>query len=182
MIIRILHWSIVVSVMMAYSTAYYRYWYTTQTEVANWTLLVIHINVGLLIFILSIVMFTLYYRLSTSKDSAAPVITTTTKTTPARIMHYALYFMLISLPISAYLGTGFDIPVLGAFNLPGFFRFEYIEQTVLQKFDMLMITLIEPFANYHRDIASDILLPLLLIGHIGAAIIHYKLKKIRPCC
>lgn len=168
--------------MVAYSTAYYRYWYTTQTEVANWYLLVIHINVGLLTFIVSIVMFTLSYRLSTSKDSAEPVITTTMKTTPARIMHYALYFMLISLPLSAYLGTGFDIPVLGAFNLPAFFRFEYIERTVLQKFDMLMITFIEPFANYHRDIASDILLPLLLIGHIGAVIIHYKLKKISPCC
>lgn len=176
--IRILHWSIVVSVMVAYSTAYYRYWYTTQTEVANWTLLVVHINVGLLIFILSIVMFTLYFRLSTSRDNATSVITTKTKTTPARIMHYALYFMLISLPVSAYLGTGFDISVLGTFSLPGFFRFEYFEHTVLQKFDMLMITFIEPFANYHRDIAADILLPLLLIGHIGAAIIHYKLKKI----
>lgn len=163
--------------MVAYTTAYYRYWYTTQTETANWTLLVVHINVGLLILILSIAMLTLYYRLSTSRDSAAPVITITPKKTSARIMHYALYFMLISLPVSAYLGTGFDIPVLGFFNLPGFFRFEYIEHTVQQNFDMLMITFIEPFANYHRDIASDILLPLLLIGHIGAAIIHYKLKK-----
>jgi cytochrome b561 len=168
--------------MVAYSTVYYRYWYTTQTEVANWTLLVVHINFGLLIFILSIVMFTLYYRLSTSKDSVAPVITITTKATPARIMHYALYFMLISLPVSAYLGTGFDIPVLGVFSLPGFFRFEFIEHTVQQNFDMLMITFIEPFANYHRDIAADILFPLLLVGHIGAAIIHDKLKKVRPCC
>lgn len=163
--------------MLAYSTAYYRYWYTTQTEVANWYLLVVHINLGLLIFILSIVMFTLYYRLSISGDSASPGITMTTKTTPARIMHYVLYFMLISLPVSAYLGTGVDLQVLGAFSLPGFFRFEYIEHTVLQNLGMSMITFIEPFANYHRDIAADILLPLLLIGHIAAASIHFKVKK-----
>jgi cytochrome b561 len=168
--------------MLAYSTAYYRYWYTTQTEVANWTLLVIHINLSLLICILTIAMFTLYYRLSISEGGTASVITMTTKTTPARIMHYALYFMLISLPVSAYIGTGFDISVLGVFNLPGFFRFEYIEHTVQQNLDMLMITFMEPFARYHRDIASDILLPLLLIGHIAAAIIHYKLKIIRPRC
>jgi cytochrome b561 len=39
-----------------------------------------------------------------------------------------------------------------------------------------MITFIEPFANYHRDIAADIILPILLIGHIGAAITHQKVK------
>jgi cytochrome b561 len=181
MIIRILHWSIVVCLMVAYSTAYYRYWYTTQTETANWTLLVVHINVGLLTFILSMTMFTLYYRLSKSRGHAAPIKTITTKKMPVIIMHYVLYFMLISLPVSAYLGTGFDIPVLGVFNLPGFFRFEYIEHILQQNFDMLMITFLEPFANYHRDLASDLLLPLLLIGHIGAAIIHYKLKN-SPCC
>lgn len=39
-----------------------------------------------------------------------------------------------------------------------------------------MITFTEPFANYHRDIASDFILPLLCIGHISAAIIHQRRK------
>jgi cytochrome b561 len=178
---RALHWSIVFSIVVAYSTAYYRYWYTTQTDVANWYLLVIHINFGLLILILSIIMFVMYYRLSKSSASVSSEKAITTKainskTRSASMMHYALYFMLLSLPISAYLGTGFDIPVLGLFSLPGFFRFEFIEQIVQQNFNMLMISFIEPFANYHRDIAPDIILPLLLIGHISAAIIHNKIK------
>ncbi|MBA6233710.1 MULTISPECIES: hypothetical protein [unclassified Colwellia] len=64
--VRILHWSIVFSIVVAYLTAYYRYWYITQTEGANWTLLVVHINFGLLvlILILSFIMFVSRYCLS----------------------------------------------------------------------------------------------------------------------
>lgn len=173
--VRILHWSIVFSLVVAYLTAYYRYWYTTQTEEANWYLLVVHINFGLLILILSIIMFILRYRPSkVVKKTLSP--SKLWGVTLANIMHYTLYFMLFSLPVSAFIGTGFDIPFVGVISLPGFFRSEFIEQLLQQNFDMLMITFIEPFANYHRDIASDIILPILLIGHIGAAIMHQKIK------
>lgn len=165
--IRILHWSIVFSIVVAYSTIYYRYWYTTQTEVMNWYLLVIHINFGLLIFTLSIIMLALRYRSSNVENKFLP-----SKKTPAKIMHYALYFMLFSLPISAFIGTGFDIPILGIVNLPGFFRSEFIQALLQQNFDLLMITFIEPFADYHRTIASNIILPILFVGHLSAAIVH----------
>ncbi len=62
--VRILHWSIVFSIVVAYLTAYYRYWYTTQTEVANWYLLVVHINLTLLLLILSLIMLVLRDRFS----------------------------------------------------------------------------------------------------------------------
>jgi hypothetical protein len=50
-------------------------------------------------------------------------------------------------------------------------------------FDMLMITFIEPFAHYHRNIASDInyqlstinyQLSILLIGYLGTSMMHQK--------
>lgn len=173
--IRILHWSIVFSIVVAYLTAYYRYWYTTQTEVANWYLLVIHINFGLLIIILSISMFVSRYRSSKRVGKALSFNKALLKSS-VKIMHYTLYFMLFSLPVSALIGTGFDIPIAGVISLPGFFRSEFIQQLLQQNFNMLMITFIEPFANYHRDIASDIILPILLVGHIGAAIMHQKIK------
>ena len=173
--VRILHWSIVFSIVVAYLTAYYRYWYTTQTEVANWYLLVIHINFGLLILILSLIMFVSRYRSSkiVAKTLSPNKVSLNSS---AKIMHYTLYFMLISLPVSALIGTGLDIPIAGVISLPGFFRSEFIQQLLQHNFDMLMITFIEPFAHYHRDIAADIILPILLIGHIGAAIKHQKIK------
>jgi cytochrome b561 len=173
--VRILHWSVVFSIVMAYVTAYYRYWYTTQTEAANWYLLVIHINFGLLILILSIIMFVSRYC-SYKRAGNILLLNKVLLKPSVKIMHYTLYFMLISLPVSALIGTGFDIPIAGVINIPGFFRSEFIQQLLQQHFDMLMITFIEPFASYHRDIASDIILPILLIGHVGAAIMQNKIK------
>ena len=173
--VKILHWSIVFSVVVAYLTAYYRYWYTTQTEVANWYLLVVHINFGLLILILSTIMFVSRYCSSKRVGNTLSPNKVLLKSS-VKIMHYTLYFMLLSLPVSALIGTGFDIPIAGVISLPGFFRSEFIQQLLQQNFDMLMISFIEPFANYHRDIASDIILPILLIGHIGAAILHQKIN------
>ncbi len=113
--LRVLHWSIAFSIVMAYSTAYYRYWCTTQMEVANWYLLVIHINFGLLILILSTIMLALRFQMAkTNNDTAS------TKKLSAKIVHFILYFMLFSLPVSAYIGTGFDMLLLGIFVLPSF--------------------------------------------------------------
>jgi cytochrome b561 len=173
--VRILHWSIVFSIAVTYITAYYRYWDTTQTEGANWTLLVVHINVGLLILILSIIMFVLRYRSSKRVAKTLPPNNVWLNSS-VKIMHYTLYFMLFSLPVSALIGTGFDIPIAGVINMSGFFRSKFIQQLLQHNFELLMITFIEPFANYHRDIAADIILPILLIGHIGAAIMHQKIK------
>lgn len=173
--VRILHWGIVFSIAVAYLTAYYRYWYTTQTEEANWTLLVVHINVGLLILILSLIMLVSRYR--SSKIVAKPSsLNNVWLKLSAKVMHYALYFILLSLPVSTIIGTGFDIPIAGVISLPSFFRSEFIQQLLQQNFELLMITFIEPFANYHRDIAADIILPILLTGHIGAAIKYQKIK------
>jgi cytochrome b561 len=49
--------------------------------------------------------------LSPSKVWAAPL---------AKIMHYTLCFMLLSLPVSALIGIGFNIPIAGVISLPGF--------------------------------------------------------------
>jgi len=169
--IRILHWSIVICVVVAYTTAYYRYWYTTQTEVVNWYLLVIHINFGILVLILTIIMLIL--RCCLYWCASVPKIGTKTM---ARVMHYILCFMLFSLPVSAYIGIGFDLPLLGIINLPAFSRFNFIQHWLEQDLGILMITFIEPFAHFHKDHGVDIILPVLLIGHVGATIFHHNLS------
>jgi len=80
--------------------------------------------------------------------------------------------MLFALPATAYVGTGFDFPLLGLVNLPGFMRFEFIQNLVQENLHMLMVTFVEPFAHFHRETGADVVLPALLIGHIGAAIFH----------
>ena len=43
--------------------------------------------------------------------------------------------------------------------------------------DLSMFTFIEPFGDFHKNIGADILLPILLIGHVIAAIYHTQRTK-----
>ena len=171
--IRILHWS-VVGVVVSVATAYYRHWYTTQTETANWSFLVIHMNIGVMVLILSCVMAIFRLRLLKLAQKQKIEHPNSVKIISARILHSALYGMLIVLPISGYIGIGFALPLFGVVTLPRFVSFESVQQLVDQSLDILMITFIEPFANFHRDIGVEVILPLLLIGHIGAAFYNSK--------
>lgn len=87
-------------------------------------------------------------------------------------MHYTLYLMSFALPITAYIGTGFDLPLLGLTNLPGLMRFENVQTFVQEDLHMLMITFMEPFAEFHRHIGATLILPVLLAGHVAAALYH----------
>ncbi len=171
---RVLHWSIVISVVVAYASAYYRSYFTTQLEVANWYCLVLHMNAGAMVFVLAILAFVLRRRthllkpitvLAENKERAYTAW-------PARLMHLMLYVMLFVLPISAYLGTGVDFPLLGTVNVAGFMRFEVIQDWLKNSHGMLMTSFMEPFANFHKNLGSAYLLPILLLGHIGAALLH----------
>ena len=122
LLVRSIHWSIVFSVILAYATAYCRQWFTTQSESANWYLLVIHMNIGFAVFALAVLAFCYRRKI---KEGTKQLISTRRRAM-ARLLHYALFLMLFALPATAYIGTGFDFPLLGLVNLPGFMRFEFI--------------------------------------------------------
>ena len=159
--IRLLHWALVTCVITAYVSSYYRDFFTTQLQSANWYLLIVHINIGILILLLSTIMLIIHLKSQKNK-----------KLSMAKVMHFSLYSMMILLPLSAYIGTGFDLPFLGIVNFPGFFRSDVMHNMLQEYFGLLMFTFIEPFSDFHQDVGADILLPIMLIGHIGAAIYH----------
>ena len=175
--LRVLHWSTVVGVVLAEITAYYRHWYTTQTETINWYLLIIHMNVGVVVLLLSCTMLILRFRLVKIAQKQKTDHFTSAKLISAKILHFTLYGMLIVMPISAYIGIGFDLPLFGIVTLPSFVSLEFVQQWVEQSLDMLIITFLEPFAKFHRDIGADIILPILLLVHIGAAIYNLKTQQ-----
>jgi cytochrome b561 len=166
--IRILHWCIVLGVVVAYATAYYRQSFTTQSESANWYFLVVHMNVGFLIFALSLLALVRRRIAKLDREQSTPVLGQFL----ARTMHYFLYFMLFALPVAASIGTGFDFPLFGLTNLPGFMRFDAVQSFVQQDLNMLTITFMEPFAEFHRHIGSAVIFPVLLAGHTAAALFN----------
>ena len=90
-----------------------------------------------------------------------------------KIVHLGIYVMLLAIPCAAYMGLGFDFPLVGLINVPGLMRFAWVHQWVREHFQMPLITFMEPFAQFHRDIGADIFLPVLLGLHIGAAFYHH---------
>lgn len=105
--------------------------------------------------------------ISTEKSSALLIKLT------ANIVRFGLYAMLLAIPLAAYIGLGFDFPLLGLINVPGLMRFSWVHQWVSEHKQMPLITFMEPFAQFHRDTGADIVLPVLLGVHIGAALYHH---------
>lgn len=160
-LIRILHFLVIAGLPVTYLLAYYRKLFTVHTELSNWYLLVAHINVGLLVFLSVIAIFILRFFLPRPRSlvplaKAAWVVSS--------LMHYALYLLLILMPISAYLGLGYDLPILGLWNISGFFR---MGADFMNHFPETT------FAFFHIGLGADLLLPLLLAIHIGAALYHH---------
>ena len=171
--IRNAHWLCVLIIVLLYTTAYYRYWYTTQTEVLNWYLLVIHINLGVILLFLTLTMITI--KLFIANPIPAPI--------PARqrwfsnLMHFCVYGLMLILPIVAYLGIGFDLPILGSISIPNPQRFTWINLMAQEYFDMSLITLTQPLYIFHLDTGPDVILPILLSFHIIAALYHHFVLK-----
>lgn len=165
----ILHWAVVLLVSFLYATGYYRLMFTTQAEPLNWYLLVWHMNAGALVVVLSLLLFVskLVSPISVEKSSKLLIKLTT------NIVRLGLYAMLLAIPCAAYIGLGFDFPLLGLINVPGLMRFSWVHQWVSEYKQMPLITFMEPFAQFHRDSGADIVLPVLLGLHIGAAFFHH---------
>jgi len=65
--------------------------------------------------------------------------------------------------------------------LAGFMRFEVIQDWLQNNHTMLITSFMEPFADFHKNLGSAYLLPILLLGHIAAALLHkiYASQNIR---
>jgi cytochrome b561 len=164
-----LHWAVVFLVCFLYATGYYRLMFTAQSESLNWYLLVWHMNAGALVVCLTLLLFVskLISPISTEKSSKLLIKWATNS------VRLGLYAMLLAIPLAAYIGLGFDFPLLGLINVPGLMRFVRLHQWVSKHKQMPLITFMEPFAQFHRDTGADIVLPVLLGLHIGAALYHH---------
>ena len=165
---RALHASLALTIGLLYLTAYGRKWATTQLESANWYLLVVHVNLGLLSVALSLGLLAAHLWLPQPPPLGLPRVT--------RLAHRGLLAVLLALPVAAYIGTGFDFRVLGQWTLPSFQRLP-LAASLAALFEVPLITLMEPFGRFHRDWGADLLLPCLLGGHIAAALFHHLVLK-----
>ncbi|NRH26436.1 cytochrome b/b6 domain-containing protein [Pseudomonas sp. MS19] len=160
---RNLHWLIVLLLSGVYLSAYYRSYLTTQLEVSNWYSLVVHINAGLLVGVFSVLAIVMRRRSGR-------------RGWLAKLSKFALYSLLLLIPLSAYMGLGFKLPIAGYWMLDSFAQLPAARQFVSEQ-NMLMITFQEPFALFHQEWGSEVLLPALIALHVAAALYHHFILR-----
>lgn len=169
----IAHWLLVILIIFLYATGYYRANFTIQNEPLNWYLLVWHMNAGLLAIIFTLLIFSIKLLAPNVTSYPSGFIVKIA----VKIFHFFLYSMLLVIPIAAYIGLGFDFPLVGVTLVPGIIRFEWIHKLINEYLKIPLISFMEPFAIFHRDTGADIILPVLFVTHVTAAIYHHFILR-----
>ncbi|MGB1201692.1 MAG: cytochrome b [Cognaticolwellia aestuarii] len=170
-----LHWLTALLFLAAYISVYYRQWFTVEQTPANWTALQLHLSFGVSIGVL--VILRIIWVIINIKPAPEPG--SNIEHFLARIGHYALYAVMIILPITGYIGTSVDTEFFLLFNIS---KFESTQMYNLIVNDWLTMTFEEfeqPIDFIHKNIFGAWLTWILIAGHVLAALYHHKVKKDR---
>lgn len=160
---RMLHWLVVVLILvqvpvglyMAYRGNVLNIWDPLTNNMYS-----THKLTGLAI--LALVIVRLLYRLSAGAPAHEPTITDWQRVV-SRLNHWALYLLLIIVPVLGYLGISYypALNIFGAFDLPG------------------LVAPDKPMAEkvlFWHGVAAFTLLALLVL-HAAAALYHYLVRR-----
>lgn len=96
----------------------------------------------------------------------------------AKGAHWALYFVLIAMPISGWFGFG--IPVFkyfGTFEIPSFMGTGFFESAFATNLGFTFEVWEPPLDYFHKNIMGQKVLWVLILVHVGAALYHhFKMK------
>jgi cytochrome b561 len=163
---KLLHWTIAALFAASYVSIYYRHWFTGERS-ESWLLSgQVHRCVGI-----SIGAFVVL-RIAWRFYSAPPQLPSGPRweRLAARSAHYALYFFMIMMPLTGYLGT--DAPTgVGWLAVPNFADtqfFAWLSGGVVG-FDEWE----RPLDFFHRRIGGALLVWILILIHVSAALYHH---------
>ena len=160
-----LHWAIAGCFVVAYASVYYAIAYTVDGQVANDIAVQIHITTG--IVTAGLIVVRVYWRLSGIRPGF--LVTNANLKIAAQISHAALYGCMIVQPITGYLGTFRDADYLGVTNFGDTALFAWISTT----FDISWEAWEAPMDFIHRSVLGSKLLWMLILVHVGAALMHH---------
>jgi len=170
---KFLHWFTALLFLAAYCSVYYRHWFTEEKTPANMTALQLHLSIG--ISIAAFVLLRVVWRLSNpvpAEPSGTPL-----EHIAAKAGHLLLYFFMITMPITGYIGTGLATDFFYMLEIPKFENTAMFQWMVVDTFGMTFKEFEKPVDFFHKDIGGALLVWLLIVVHIGAAFFHHFYKK-----
>ncbi len=170
-----LHWLTAVLFLCSYGTVYFRHWFTEKETTANWIALQLHLSVGVTIAV--IVILRIIWRLSNKKPN--PEAGTRIQHFAIRIGHYALYVIMIVMPLTGYIGTGVNTEYFLMFDIAKFESTAIFTSVVNNGLGMTFKELEKPVDFIHKELLGEYLVWMLIAGHVLAALYHHFIKKDR---
>jgi len=170
---KFLHWTIAAVFLVQYCVIYGRHWFTDEDTPASWALLQMHQAIGISVMVF--VLWRIVWRLAGVRP--APADHPKWVRTMASLVHGALYFFMISMPITGYLYAGNETVFFGAFEIPAFGD-TAVANWILSTWDLAWKEGIrEPMRDFHREFAGETVLWLLILIHAGAALYHHYVAR-----
>lgn len=170
-----LHWITAILFLASYCAVYYRHWFTEKDTPENWISLQLHLSIGLTIA--AIVVLRIVWRVSNRAPDPEPG--TRVEHLAAHGGHYALYTIMVIMPITGYIGTGVNTEYFFALEIPKFEQTPVFASLVNNGLGMTFKEFEKPIDFIHKNILGAWVVWLLILGHVLAALNHHFVKKDR---
>ena len=170
-----LHWGTAFLFLGSYLTYYYREWFTESKTPENITAIQLHFSIGITVAV--IVVLRIIWRISNRTPDLEPG--TKLEHLAAHAGHYALYAIMIIMPITGYLGTGGGTNYFFLFEIPKFESTQLFQSLVSEQMGLTFQEFEKPMDFIHKDILGKWLVWMLIVGHALAGLYHHFIKKDR---
>jgi cytochrome b561 len=175
LIAKTIHWSTALLFLGSYMSVYYRHWFTEAKSPENWNALQIHLSFGVTITVF--VLLRIIWRLMNTIPAEEPG--TALEHKAARLGHYALYAIMIIMPVTGYIGTGVATEFFFMFDIEKFQNTWVFTQVIQEGLGISFETFEKPIEFIHKDILGAWLVWMLITGHVMAALYHHFVRKDR---
>lgn len=169
-IAKFFHWTSAAAFIAAYLIVYYVIWFMDDTLPESWPVLNIHWALGLLVGFL--VLPRLLWRLLDVQPEDPPGSKLEHRL--AHTAHWALYALLIVMPLTGYLGTGAPTN-FGLFTVTGFNEtalFTWISTTYSLSWEEFEA----PLDVIHHFIGKWVAWAIVAL-HVAAALYHHRVRR-----
>jgi cytochrome b561 len=167
------HWTTAGLFLASYMAVYYRPWFTEEKTPENWTALQLHLSIGVTITV--IVVLRILWKVLNQDPVLEPG--TRLQHLAAKSGHYALYTVMIVMPLTGYLGTGVNAEYFFMFDIPKFESTYLYNLLVTDGLGISFKEFEEPIDFVHKNIGGAWLVWMLILGHVIAALYHHFVKK-----
>lgn len=175
LIAKTFHWLTALLILGAYMSVYYRHWFTEAKTPENWTALQLHLSFGVSVGI--IILLRVIYRLMSEQPEHEPGAKL--EHLAAKLGHFALYVVLIIMPITGFVGTGVATDFFFMFEITKFSDTWLFQALVADGLELTFKEFEAPMDFIHKEILGAWLLWMLVAGHVAAALYHHFVKKDR---